>query len=62
MLKPEQTSELTFAEIRERFGEEAAINAGIATDPDTSELDDKWFAKARSAREIDPEMVEPATD
>lgn len=62
MLKPEQTSELTFAEIRERFGEESAINAGIAADPDTSELDDEWFEKARPAREIDPEIVKPATD
>lgn len=27
--------------------EDAAINAGIAADPDTFELDDEWFAKAR---------------
>lgn len=26
--------------------EDAAINAGIAADPDTEELDDAWFARA----------------
>lgn len=30
--------------------EDAAINAGIAADPDTFELDDAWFAKARRGR------------
>ena len=34
--------------------EEAAINAGIAADPDTFELDAEWFAKARPAVEVDP--------
>ena len=38
--------------------EEAAINAGIAADPDTFELDEAWFARARPAREVMPEMVE----
>ena len=37
--------------------EEAAINAGIAADPDTSELDDEWFARARPAIEVDPKLV-----
>ena len=32
--------------------EEAAINAGIASDPDTYELDDEWFAKAKPASEF----------
>ena len=27
--------------------EDAAINAGIASDPDTVELSDAWFAKAK---------------
>ncbi len=31
--------------------EEAAINAGIAADPDTCELDAQWFAKAKPASE-----------
>ena len=38
--------------------EEAEINAGIAADPDTFELDEAWFARARPAREVMPEMVE----
>lgn len=36
--------------------EESAINAGIVADPDTRELDDEWFAKAKPASEFfDPE-------
>ena len=31
--------------------EDAAINAGIAADPDSRELDDKWFAQAKPASE-----------
>lgn len=38
--------------------EDAAINAGIAADPDTEELDDAWFARARPASVVDPELVE----
>ena len=49
---------LTFDEIAAKYGEEAAINAGIAADPDTFELDEAWFARARPAREVMPEMVE----
>jgi uncharacterized protein (DUF4415 family) len=37
--------------------EEAAIQAGIAADPDTAELDDEWFAGARPAREVLPPEV-----
>lgn len=37
--------------------EDAAINAGIAADPDSRELDAQWFAKARPASEVlPPEM------
>lgn len=37
--------------------EEAAINAGIAADPDSRELDAEWFAKAKPASEVlPPEM------
>ena len=32
--------------------EEAQINAGIAADPDTLELDDEWFARAKPASEF----------
>ena len=32
--------------------EDARINAGIAADPDTRELDDAWFARARPAHEV----------
>ena len=37
--------------------EDARINAGIAADPDTTELDDEWFARARPAREVLPPNV-----
>ena len=51
-------SDLTFTEIEEKYGEETAINAGIARDPDASELDADWFARARPVVEINPEFVE----
>jgi len=38
--------------------EDAAINVGIAADPDTEELDDVWFARARPASVVDPDLVE----
>ncbi len=31
--------------------EDAVINAGIADDPDTFELDDEWFAGAKPSHE-----------
>ena len=34
--------------------ENAAINAGIAADPDARELDAEWFAKAKPASEVLP--------
>ncbi len=37
--------------------EDAAINAGIAADPDSRELDAEWFANARPAREVLPPEV-----
>jgi uncharacterized protein (DUF4415 family) len=37
--------------------EEAAINAGIAADPDARELDDQWFAEAKPASEVMPPDV-----
>ena len=49
---------LTFAEIEAEYGEDTAINVGIARDPDAPELDDDWFARARPAAEMHPELVE----
>ncbi len=49
---------LSFDEIAEKHGEEAAIEAGIAADPDAVELDEEWFRRARPAREVLPHLVE----
>lgn len=38
--------------------ENAAVKAGIAADPDTFELDEEWFARARPAEEVVPDLVE----
>ena len=38
--------------------EDAAVRAGIAADPDAFELDDEWFANARPATEVHPELAE----
>ena len=48
----------SFEEVADDFGEDAAINAGIASDPETFELDDEWFEKARPASEVIPKIVE----
>lgn len=40
-------SDRTFHQIAAEQGEEAAIRAGIAADPDTMELDEEWFSRAR---------------
>ncbi len=37
--------------------EAEAIRAGIDADPDAFELDEEWFAKARPAIEVVPELV-----
>jgi hypothetical protein len=58
MSKDPNLSSMTFAEIEALYGEEAAIQAGIAADPDTFELDAEWFTRARPAREMHPEFVE----
>ena len=46
---------MTFKEVEAKFGEEAAIHAGIAADPDTWDFD---ISKARPAREVLPDLVE----
>jgi uncharacterized protein (DUF4415 family) len=37
--------------------EDARINAGIAANPDSPELDDEWFKRARPAAEVLPPGV-----
>ena len=49
---------MTFDEIAAKYGEEAAIQAGIAADPDTFELDEEWFKQARPASDVVPHVVE----
>lgn len=48
----------TFKEIEAEYGEEVAINVGIARDPDAPELDEEWFRRARPATEVVPHIVE----
>ena len=38
-------------------GENYAINAAVAADPETTELDDAWFERARPASEVAPHIV-----
>ena len=49
---------MTFHEIAAKYGEEAAIDAGIAADPDAFELTPEWFREARPAAEVMPDLVE----
>ena len=51
-------SDMTFAQIEAKYGEEVAINVGIARDPDTWELTDEDFAQMRPAIEVSPKLVE----
>jgi len=51
-------SELTFAQIEAMYGEETAINAGIARDPDAPEWTAEDWARARPATEVVPHIVE----
>ena len=40
-------SDMTYSQIEAEYGEETAINSGIARDPDTWEWTDEDFARAR---------------
>lgn len=48
----------SFEEVKGEYGEDVAIDAGIAADPDTIELDEEWFKQARPASEVIPNIVE----
>ena len=50
--------DLPFADIKAMYGEEVAIYAGIARDPDNPECTDDDFARARPAIEVDMELAE----
>ena len=52
------TAGMAFDEIAEKYGEEAAIDAGIAADPDAWELTKEDFAQMRPASEVHPEFME----
>ena len=58
MPKSKESNDMTFAEIADRHGEDAAIDAGIASDHDAFELDDDWFKRARPAVQVDPPLVD----
>ena len=45
-------SDMTFTQIEAEYGEETAINSGIARDPDTWEWTDEDFARARRASDF----------
>ena len=51
-------SRMTFEEIAAEFGEETAIQVGIARDQDSPELGQDWFQGARPATEVVPRVVE----
>ena len=55
---PDDVGGMTFREIEAKYGEEVAINAGIAADPDTWELTEEEMARSRPAIEVVPEIVE----
>ena len=52
-----KVANLTYVEVEALYGEEIAINVGIAKDPDASIPTDEELAQARPAIEVDPELV-----
>ena len=57
MIDPNELTGMSFDEIASKYGEEAAIHAGIASDPEwgPAELD---MSDARPAVEVAPHIVE----
>lgn len=52
------TGPLTYEQLEEKYGEEVAIEVGIARDPDTREWTDADFAHAQPADEVVLHIVE----
>ena len=52
------SSGLTFTEVKVMYGEETAINVGIARDPDAPEWTEEDWANARPVSEVAPHLVE----
>ena len=50
-------SKLTFSEIAAQYGDEVAINVGIARDPDNPEWTADTLARSRPAIEVHPHLV-----
>ena len=46
----------TFAEVADAYGEEAAINAGIATDPDAAPVEVEGFKGHRPLADVHPDL------
>ncbi len=53
----EKVANLTYIEVEALYGEETAINVGIAKDPDAPILTDEEMAHARPVAEVFPEFV-----
>ena len=54
----EKVANLTYVEVQALYGEEIAINVGIAKDPDAPILTEAEMAQARPMAEVFPEFVE----
>ena len=52
------SSGLTFKQIEATYGEETAINVGIARDPDAPEWTEEDWANARPVSEVAPHLIE----
>ena len=53
----EKVANLTYVEVEALYGEETAINVGIAKDPDAAIPTDEEWGQARPAIEVDPDLV-----